>query len=244
MDVKVGSGAFMPTYEKSQELAQSIASAATGAGCATTAILTDMSQPLASSAGNALEIREAVEFLTGVNVNPRLYKITMTLCCEMLILSKLAKNAEDAQSQLETVLNNGKAAEVFAKMVSALGGPTDFIENLDHYLPSAKIIRPVYSQSAGIITEMNTREIGLAVVNLGGGRVKSTDKIDYRVGLSEFITIGEQADSEKPLAMIHAQTEEQFKQAAQTIQNAMKCRIESEPLTQTESPQDVYQYIR
>jgi thymidine phosphorylase len=129
MDVKVGSGAFMPTYEASEELARSIAAVANGAGTKTTALLTDMNQVLASCAGNAVEVKEAIDFLTGAYRNPRLYAVTMGLCAEMLLLGGLATDEADARAKLNRVLDNGRAAEIFGKMVSGLGGPVDFVEN-------------------------------------------------------------------------------------------------------------------
>ncbi|WP_262373184.1 thymidine phosphorylase [Vibrio cholerae] len=119
MDVKVGSGAFMPTYEASEELAKSIVAVANGAGTNTTAILTDMNQVLASSAGNAVEVREAVRFLTGEYRNPRLLEVTMASCAEMLVLGKLAKNTAQAREKLQAVLDNGQAADRLAKWSQA-----------------------------------------------------------------------------------------------------------------------------
>lgn len=119
MDVKVGSGAFMPTYELSEALAEAIVGVANGAGVRTTALLTDMNQVLASSAGNAVEVREAVQFLTGEYRNPRLLDVTMALCVEMLISGNLAKDDAEARAKLQTVLDNGKAAEIFGRMVAA-----------------------------------------------------------------------------------------------------------------------------
>lgn len=119
MDVKVGSGAFMPTYELSEQLAQAIVQVANGAGCRTTALLTDMNQVLASSAGNAVEVREAVRFLTGEYRNPRLYEVTMALCKEMLVSGGLAADRTEAEAKLQQVLDNGKAAEIFGRMVAA-----------------------------------------------------------------------------------------------------------------------------
>ena len=186
MDVKVGSGAFMPTYEKSEQLAESIVKVANGAGCKTTALLTDMNEVLASSAGNAVEVREAVQFLTGEYRNPRLYEVTMALCVEMLVSGSLAANREEARQKLQAVLDNGKAAEVFGRMVAAQKGPSDFVENYNKYLPTAVLSKAVYAEKAGIITAMDTRALGMSVVTLGGGRRKATDPIDYSVGLSEI----------------------------------------------------------
>ncbi|ELB2806408.1 thymidine phosphorylase [Vibrio alginolyticus] len=238
MDVKVGSGAFMPTYEASEELAKSIVAVANGAGTKTTAILTDMNQVLASSAGNAVEVREAVRFLTGEYRNPRLLEVTMASCAEMLVLGKLAENTEDARAKLMEVLDNGKAAECFGKMVAGLGGPADFVENYDNYLEKAEIIKPVYATETGIVSAMDTRAIGMAVVAMGGGRRVAIDEIDYAVGFDEFIRLGEVADSDKPLAVIHARTEEQWEEAAKALRSAIKVGGEYTPTP------EVYRQIR
>ena len=222
MDVKVGSGAFMPTFEASEELAKSIVAVANGAGCRTSALLTDMNQVLASSAGNAVEVREAVRYLTGEYRNPRIHEVTMALCAEMLISAGLASNERDARTKLQAVLDNGKAAEIFGRMVTGLGGPADFMERYDAYLPKAAIVRPVYAANSGFVTAMDTRELGLAVVAMGGGRRAAGDKLDYAVGLTDFIRLGQSVDADKPIAMIHAQTEEQYAQAASMVQAAVR----------------------
>ncbi|MCF5848191.1 thymidine phosphorylase [Aeromonas veronii] len=221
MDVKVGSGAFMPTFEASEELAKSIVAVANGAGCRTSALLTDMNQVLASSAGNAVEVREAVRYLTGEYRNPRIHEVTMALCAEMLISAGLASDERDARTKLQAVLDNGKAAEIFGRMVTGLGGPADFIERYDAYLPKAAIVRPVFAANSGFVTAMDTRELGLAVVAMGGGRRAAGDKLDYAVGLTDFIRLGQSVDADKPIAMIHAQTEEQYAQAASMVQAAV-----------------------
>lgn len=221
MDVKVGSGAFMPTYAASEQLAQAITGVANGAGCKTTALLTDMNQVLASSAGNALEVREAVQFLTGAARNPRLLEVTLALCAEMLISGKLAASEQEARQKLQQVLDNGKAAEVFARMVAAQKGPADFIERMDSYLPAPVLSKAVYADAPGIVSAMDTRALGMAVVSLGGGRQRASDAIDYSVGLSQMITLGSQADTQQPLAIIHAASEAQWQQAAEAVKAAI-----------------------
>ncbi|MCW0345302.1 Thymidine phosphorylase [Pantoea ananatis] len=221
MDVKVGSGAFMPTYEASEHLAQAIVGVANGAGCRTTALLTDMNQVLASTAGNALEVREAVRFLTGAQRNPRLLEVTLALCSEMLISGKLAENEAEAREKLMTVLDNGRAAEVFARMVAAQKGPSDFVERYDSYLPAPTMSKAVYADRAGCVTHMDTRALGMAVVALGGGRQRASDAIDYSVGLSDMITLGEQVDASRPLAIIHASSEAHWQQAAAAVKAAI-----------------------
>ncbi len=238
MDVKVGSGAFMPTYEASEELAKSIVAVANGAGTKTTAILTDMNQVLASSAGNAVEVREAVRFLTGEYRNPRLYEVTMASCAEMLVLGNLASDETQAREKLDQVLNNGQAAERFGKMIAGLGGPADFVENYADYLPKAEIIKPVLAERSGVVSAMDTRAIGMAVVGMGGGRRVASDEIDYAVGFDQFVQLGDKVDSETPLAMIHARDEAQWQQAAQALRNAVEIG------TSYTSTPDVYRKIR
>jgi len=231
MDVKAGSGAFMPTHELSQELAKSIVAVANGAGCKTTALVTNMNQLLASTAGNALEVREAVEYLTGKYRNPRLHEVNMALCAEMLVVSGIANSSDEAYSMLEESLESGTAADKFAQMVTALGGPSDFISNYDEYLSKADIIRPIYSLKSGIVTSMDTREIGMAVVAMGGGRRKPSDEIDYAVGFSDFVALGDSVDDTKPLAVVHVRNESQYEEAMRVLQSVIEIS-EQPPLSQ------------
>ncbi|WP_394204802.1 thymidine phosphorylase [Shewanella waksmanii] len=239
MDVKVGSGAFMPTYEASEELARSITAVANGAGTKTTALLTDMNQVLASCAGNAVEVKEAIDFLTGRYRNPRLYAVTMGLCAEMLVLGGIAANEAQARAKLNQVLDNGKAAEIFGKMIAGLGGPADFIESYDKFLPKSSIIRPVYADRTGFAASMDTRELGLAVVTLGGGRRKPGDALDYSVGLTQMVALGDEVTPDKPIAMIHAQSEDAFEEAA----SAVKAAIHIDDAKPEQTP-EIYRYIR
>lgn len=221
MDVKVGSGAFMPTYEQSVELARSIVQVANGAGVKTTALLTDMNQCLASSAGNAIEVREAVRFLTGEYRNERLLEITMAQSAELLVSGNLATDVQQARQKLQKVLDNGQAAEIFARMVTGLGGPADFVDHYDRYLPGAAIIKPVFMEAEGYLSAMDTRAVGMAVVQLGGGRKVAADTIDYSVGLSDICRIGDLIDPSKPIAMLHANSEAGWNQAADMLRSAL-----------------------
>ncbi len=221
MDVKVGSGAFMPTYELSEQLAQAIVDVANGAGVRTTALLTDMNQVLASTAGNALEVREAVQFLTGEYRDPRLLQVTTALSVEMLISGKLARDEADARAQLQQVLDNGKAADIFGRMVAAQKGPTDFVENYDRYLPAATLSKAVYMDGTGYLSAMDTRALGMSVVALGGGRRQASDAIDYSVGLSDMARLGDHLDNQRPLAVIHAKNEASWQEAARAVKAAV-----------------------
>lgn len=222
MDVKVGSGAFMPTPERSEALAQAIVGVANGAGVRTTALLTDMNQVLASCAGNALEVREAVRFLTGEYRNPRLLEVTLALGVEMLISGRLAQDDVDARAKLLAALDSGRAAEIFARMVAAQSGPADFVERYDSYLPTATIGRAVYADTEGAICQMDTRALGMAVVGLGGGRRQASDAIDYSVGFTDIVRLGDRVDRQRPLAVIHARSEESWQSAATALRAAIK----------------------
>ncbi|WP_440217028.1 thymidine phosphorylase [Chromobacterium piscinae] len=239
MDVKAGSGAFMPTMQKSIELAERIVKVGNGAGVATTALITEMSQPLASTAGNSIETREAVRYLKGDERNPRLHEVTMALCAQMLIGGKLAADEADARAKLQAGLDSGRAAEIFGRMVTALGGPADFMENYDRHLAPAPIVRPVYADRSGYVGAMDTRGIGMAVCALGGGRRLATDVLDFRVGLSQFVELGQNIGKDTPLMMIHAADEASFEDAARRV----KAAIRVDEAAPSELPL-VYQIIR
>jgi len=221
MDVKTGNGAFMAELGQAQELAQSIVSVATGAGVKTSALITDMDQLLAASAGNAVEMVDAVKYLRNELNNPRLHEVTVALAAEMLTLSGLVATDELARVKVNQVITNGQAAQVFGKMVAKLGGPADFIDNYQQYLPQAKIIRPVFADQSGILQRIDTRQIGLSVVELGGGRRRADDSIDYSVGLSDVATVGQQLDNQQPIAMVHAASEDDFDRAQSMIKQAI-----------------------
>jgi len=220
MDVKVGSGAFMPTYDKSVELAQSIVDVGNGAGTRTSAILTGMNESLGPVAGNALEVRLAMDYLTGKSRPGRLHEVTMALCAEMLVLGKLAANETEARARLQAGLDSGEAAERFSRMVAALGGPADLIERPDAYLDAAPIVVPAPALEAGFATSVDARTLGLAVVSLGGGRRRPQDAIDFAVGLTGLVELGDAVAVGQPLAMVHARTQEGAEQAVREVQQA------------------------
>lgn len=222
MDVKVGSGAFMPNLAASLELAESIVEVGNGAGLPTAALLTDMNEPLAPCAGNAIEVRCALDYLTGKHRPARLHQVTMALCSEMLVLGKLAGSVAEAESKLMAVLDSGRAAERFGRMVASLGGPADFMEQADRYLPQAALKVAVPATQNGFIVGIDTRCLGMAVVGLGGGRRKPGDALDYAVGLTQITGLGHQVTAGEPLAFVHAQTEGAAQQAIAEIQAAFE----------------------
>lgn len=231
MDVKSGNGAFMSSLNDATGLAESIVKVANQAGVRTSATITDMNQPLGSTAGNAVEMLEAVNYLTGKHRNPRLHEVTMALCGQMLTLTGLAKDEQDAFAKLNKVLDNGQAAEKFDQMVHALGGPANFIDNPMASMPAAPVVVPVYADHSGFIDHMATRELGLVVVELGGGRTNPADPVDHAVGLTDLPMLGQKVAKGEPLAMIHARSEQAAERAAAQLRACVSIG-ESEPAAQ------------
>ena len=209
MDVKLGNGAFMADRESATRLARSLVTGANGAGMPTSALLTDMNQPLASAAGNAVEVANAVAFLTGGG-DPRLVEVTMALAAEMLVSGKLAADVTEGLARARAALDSGRAAELFGRMVHGLGGPVDFIENFGRYLPAAPLVADFSAQEGGWVTCYDARGVGLAVVALGGGRVRPSDPVDHAVGITELLPVGSRVEKGASLARLHVRNEEQL----------------------------------
>lgn len=223
MDVKCGSGAFCDAEPMARDLAQSLVSVANQAGLPTIALITDMDQVLGRDVGNALEVAETVAYLTGEGTRePRLHEVTMALAGEMLALGALAPNAAAGRARAEAALADGRAAEVFARMVSALGGPTDFLEHSSRYLSRAPVIKPCTAERSGHIIGMNARQVGIAVVALGGGRSHADDAIDASVGLSEMTDVGVPIRAGNPLCIVHAASESEADAAIALVRAAIR----------------------
>lgn len=220
MDVKVGTGAFMPTVARATKLAESIISIAANAGLNTHAILTDMNEVLGDTAGNALEIVESIQYLRNEHRESRLDEITLSLCAEMLVLTGLENDRDKATTKVRDAVTSGRAAEKFERMVASLGGPADILDSYEKYLPSAPIAKPVMATSAGIVSAVNAKLVGNAIIELGGGRHVLGETLDLSVGLTDIAHIGDTLDSDSPLAVIHAASEEQASLAAGMIRNA------------------------
>jgi thymidine phosphorylase len=222
LDVKCGSGAFMKTPEQAEALARALVATAQGAGCMTSALITDMNQPLATAAGNALEVIEVMETLTGTSVNVALWDLTAALGGEVLALGGLAADAKDGAGRIEQALESGSAAEWFGRMVAAQGGPLDFVERWPDRLPAAPVMREVPALDDGYIAQIDGQALGLAVVHLGGGRLRGGDRINPSVGLSDMIGLGEEIGAGVPLCMVHAATEAAADAAVIAVQNAYR----------------------
>ncbi len=220
LDVKCGSGAFMKTPERAEALARALVATAQGAGCMTSALITDMSQPLATAAGNALEVIEVMETLTGTSVNTALWDLTAALGGEALALAGLAADAEDGAGRISEALRSGQAAEIFGRMVAAQGGPTDFVERWPDRLPSAPVMIEVPALADGYVTAIDGEALGHAVVHLGGGRLREGDRVNLSVGLADLAGIGEGTGAGVPIAMVHAATESAAEAAVRAVQAA------------------------
>ncbi|MFH6784414.1 MULTISPECIES: thymidine phosphorylase [Methylobacterium] len=230
MDVKAGSGAFMARTEEARGLAESLVTVANGAGLPTRALLTDMDQPLASAAGNAVEVAYALDYLAGRRREPRFHAVTLALGAEMLVLGGLSPDAAEASARLEEALASGRAAEVFSRMVTALGGPADLIEQPARHLPRAAVMRPIPAPRSGRVGAIATRDVGVAVIGLGGGRTRPQDGIDHAVGLTELAGLGDEVGPDRPLAVVHARSEAEAARAEAAIVAAYRIGPEAPAL--------------
>ena len=208
MDVKIGSGAIMKNVADASALATSIVNTAKGAGVKTQALLTDMNECLGATAGNVLEVLETLDYLTGRYREPRLHQVTLELGVSMLQLAGLAKDKASAVAALELSLSSGKAAEIFAKMVSALGGPADLLEKPQQYLAAAPVVQDILAPQAGYLASSDTTAVGMAVVRLGGGRAHPQQVIDPAVGFSDVVALGSKVQRGDRIARVHASSAE------------------------------------
>ena len=223
MDVKTGNGAFAAEMSMAQVLSQSISQVATGAGVPTRCLITDMNQVLGRSVGNAVEMAECIEFLLNpAQADERLVDLTLELAAHMLDLSGVADNLNDAKDKASAALNQGRAAQVFARMVAGLGGPTDLLEKPQRYLPQAPIVKPILASHSGYVCAMDVRAIGLSLVTLKAGRSKADDAIDYAVGLSGMAQIGDYIEQGQPLAVAHVRNDNQLALINQELVNLIQ----------------------
>jgi thymidine phosphorylase len=230
LDVKSGNGAFMAKTKDAVRLAASLVEVANGAGLKTTALVTDMNEPLASAAGNAVEVMNAVEFLTGKR-DARLESVTLDLAAAMLEQSDIAATVRQGHALAKHALDSGKAAELFARMISTLGGPGNLLEKPEMHLGAAPLIVPVAAQADGFVNSILTRDLGIAVVGLGGGRARPQDPVDHVVGLTRLLPVGAKVLKGEPLCMVHSRTDAQAAAATLTVQKAYELTAAKPPLT-------------
>lgn len=222
LDVKVGSGAFMRDMNRAEALAEALVNAANGAGCRASALITDMDQPLARAAGNALEVIEVMEVLTATTANPRLWQVTCALGGEALALAGIATDAAEGAGMIAEALESGAAAEQFGRMVAAQGGPADFVSRWADRLPAAPVLRDVPCTAAGVVAGIDGFALGEAVVHLGGGRLRDGDRVNPAVGLSDLAGLGQVMQTGAPLAQVHAASEAEADRAVVAVQAAYR----------------------
>jgi len=221
MDVKCGSGAQFPDLDRARELAQAIVEVAVGNGMPTVALLTDMDQVLGRTAGNAVEVRESIDHLTGAARDERLIEVTLALCAEVLVLGELFSDVAEARAAAARALDSGAAAERFGTMVAELGGPADLVDAPSRWLPAAPVVAPIEPSAPGVVSAIDVRAVGIAVVNLGGGRAREDDRVDHSVGLSEVAALGERVEpGGRPLALVHARDRVSAAGAAEAVRAA------------------------
>jgi thymidine phosphorylase len=227
--VGCGSGAFMKTIEDARRLANSMGEVAAEAGLPNVHLITDLNSVLGTTVGNALEVIEVVDFLTGKYRDPRTEELTLIIASEMIVLAGIAPDLGTARGMAKAKLADGSAAERFGRMVAMLGGPKDFMAAPERHLPAAPVIKPVHAAEPGYVAEMDTKAIGLTLVALGGGRKRPSEPIDFSVGMTSFIQLGERADGGHPICVVHAQSEDSYKAAAETIRAAVRTSPTPQP---------------
>ncbi len=204
LDVKVGNGSFMDNREKAEALARSLVEVANGAGVKTSALLTDMNEPLADAAGNVVEIENCIAFLKGEKRGTRLETVVLAFAADMLQASGLVQTRDEGEIKAREALVSGRAADHFARMVHLLGGPVDLLEKADRYLEKAPAIVPILAREGGHLSTVDTRGLGIAVIELGGGRLRPEDGIDHRTGFSGLKPLGSKVEKGEPLGFVHA----------------------------------------
>jgi thymidine phosphorylase len=215
--VKAGNGAFMTGASEADQLARSLVEVANGAGMRTSALITDMNEPLADCAGNVVEIRNCLDFLAGRKAGTRLETAVLAFAAEMLLRSGLAASPAEGEAKARQALASGRAAEIFARMVHLLGGPADLLENPGKHLARAPVERPVPAPRTGWLSACNARGIGMSVIDLGGGRRHPADRIDHRVGFSALLPLGTHVGEGDPIAFVHAADEAAAERAAAAL---------------------------
>jgi thymidine phosphorylase len=204
LDVKAGNGAFAADVAAARALATALSRVAHGAGLANAAWITDMNQVLGRACGHALEVAEAVCYLKGEAGDARLVLVTETLAADLLVMGRLAPDLDAARARVREALASGQALERFSRMVAAQGGPLDFVDHMPRYLPVAPVQREFRAASSGWVRRIATRELGLAIIELGGGRRGAGDVIDSRVGFTQVAAPGDRVAAGDVLATVHA----------------------------------------
>lgn len=215
LDVKTGSGAFMKKYEDALALAKEMVEIGTRAGKTTYALITDMNQPLGRAIGNAIEVKEAIETLSG-NGPKDLLEVSLTLASYMVLGAGKAKTFEEAKKILQGTIESKSALDKMAEFIRAQGGDSEFVYNPE-LLKTASIRYDVKAPCDGYVKEILTDEIGMASLVLGGGRVTKDSKIDLSVGIIIHKKLGDKVTKNEPLATLYANDDDKRKEAKKRI---------------------------
>src|SRR5213082_1442042 len=227
LDVKRGSGAFLPALEQSLELAQTMIALGEDRGCPTVALLTAMDRPLGRACGNALEVEEAILTLKGEGP-PDLLDVTYALGVEMLLIAGTATSADDARRQMEKAIGTGKAAECFQAIIEAQGGNPGVVED-PAVLPQAAECELFMSPRRGFVARVEPRAVGRGIIALGGGRTKIEDLVDPSVGFVITARPGDWVEVGEPLATIFARDRAGVESGRRTLRAAILIADEAEP---------------
>lgn len=219
LDVKYGDGAFMPCLDSARELAKLMVEIGQGLGRRVKAALTSMEQPLGSAVGNALEFREAIEVVTGRKDGTRLANVSRQLAAEMLVVTGICAGTAEARRRVDEILGSGQAADKLKQLIEAQKGDPNIVDNPD-LLPQAPIRYQVRSDRAGYLKSLAARQLGIAGLKLGAGRLKKSDPIDPAVGLILQKQVGERLEVGEVLCEIHAASEESAQAAAREVLQA------------------------
>ena len=219
LDVKTGSGAFMPNVNAARELAQIMVDIGVDAGRKVTALIADMNQPLGHAVGNALELVEAIETLRGAGPSD-FWAHCLVVASHMLLLSGQASTEGEARERIRAARENGEALKKFRQMVAHQGGKVEQIDATDR-LPQAPVKLDVGAPQSGFVAGMNTGALGWAAVRLGAGRQKKGDAIDHAVGFVMSAKVGDHLQQGETLATVHARDEAQAQRTKQEILAAL-----------------------
>lgn len=212
LDVKYGDGAFMPDLESARELARLMVEIGNGLGRRVMAALSSMDQPLGAAIGNALEVREAIEVITGRKKGTALERVSCQLASRLLFLSGVCSTIPEADAKVEDLLNSGAAAEKLKELVKAQNGDPRIVDD-PGLLPQAPVIHQVKATEAGYLKSLAARQLGLAGLKLGAGRLRKSDPIDPAVGLVLQKRVGDRVEVGDVLCDVHAADIESAKQA-------------------------------
>jgi pyrimidine-nucleoside phosphorylase len=202
LDVKHGSGAFLPQTERALELAQTMIALGEDRGCPTVALLTAMDRPLGRACGNALETEEAILALRGEGPED-LMEVTYALGVEMLVMAKVEPTATKARQRLENALSSGLAAEKFEQIIEAQGGNPKVVED-PSVMPQAQAVEVFAARGTGVVTAVEPRTIGRAIVAMGGGRTQVDDAVEPSVGFVITVKPGDKVLAGEPIASVFA----------------------------------------